>query len=75
MTKSDSELDNLGRVNPKDVGCTPLEVGIHEWSEWCILPEMTKVEMLDGECWYEPDVSSIKIRVCKKCKQAQFDII
>lgn len=32
--KSDSELDSLGRVNPKDIGCTPLEMGIHEWSEW-----------------------------------------
>lgn len=72
MTKSDSELDSLGRVSPKDIGCTPLEMGIHEWSEWVRLLEYSRGFGLISKT---PRESKIKIRVCKKCKKAEHDLI
>lgn len=66
MTLSDSELDDMGRVNPKDIGCTPLEMGIHEWSEWV---EIHKPSSLGF------GIAKLKIRICKRCKQLQGDLV
>ena len=62
--KSDSELDEMGR-EPKHE---------HEWSEWFdvlsgakLTPYLNSSEVLS--------VVKVKIRVCKVCKQAQFEVV
>lgn len=63
--KSDSELDSLGRKTKHE----------HEWSEWHNLVSEVWPDAKGDEFLTIVSKSEVKIRVCKKCKQAQFDII
>lgn len=68
----DSELDEMGRVQNSD-GCG---MGTHEWSEWRTLLFDDLIEKIDGTDNQRFNVRSpIKIRICKRCKQLQGDLV
>lgn len=79
--KSDSELDSIGLVKNSDI---PYETDVkqheHEWSEWHTMAEIgwqQYGESTDFGVTVVPTAkhSRIKIRVCKRCKKAEFDLI
>lgn len=62
--KSDSELDSLGRESKHE----------HEWSEWVeVISRVRPGEDNNGR--YIAYVAPIKIRICKRCKQLQGDLV